>query len=57
VDGDPLAEAAARDWAVGDYRGHLKAVRKVAPSTINSTLAALDDFFARRGLGAAVCTP
>jgi integrase/recombinase XerC len=53
VDGDPLAETAARDWAVRDYRGHLKAVRKAAPSTINNTLAALDDFFAHRGLGAA----
>jgi site-specific recombinase XerD len=28
-------------------------VRKAAPTTINNTLAALDDFFVRRGLGAA----
>lgn len=53
VDGDPLAEASARDWAVRDYRGHLKATRGAAPSTINNALAAVDDFFARRGQGAA----
>ncbi|MDQ6899166.1 MAG: tyrosine-type recombinase/integrase [Candidatus Dormibacteraeota bacterium] len=53
VDGDPLVDPAARDWAVRDYRGYLKAVRKSAPSTINTTLAALGDFYGRRGLGAA----
>lgn len=53
VDGEPLTDPAARDWAVRDYRVHLKAVRKAQPSTINGTLAALDDFYQRRGLGAA----
>jgi integrase/recombinase XerC len=52
VDGDPLAEAAARDWAVRDYRTHLQAVAKRAPATINTVLAAVGDFYARRGLGA-----
>jgi integrase/recombinase XerC len=51
--GDPLREPAARDWAVRDYRRDLKVVRKAAPSTINNTLAALDDFYTRRGLGPA----
>src|SRR5258708_1679898 len=54
VDGDPLTDPAARDWAVRDYRGHLKAVRKSAPATINNTLAAPDDSYSRRGLGAAL---
>jgi len=53
VQGDPLDDAAARDWAVRDYRRWLKMVRKAAPSTINNTLAALDDFYTRRGLGPA----
>jgi len=52
-DGDPLADAGARDWAVRDYRSHLQAVAKAAPGTVNSALAAIDDFYARRGLGRA----
>ena len=51
--GDPLGDPAARDWAVRDYRRHLKVVRKSAPTTINNTLAAIDDFYTRRGLGPA----
>lgn len=51
--GDPLNEPDARDWAVRDYRRDLKVVRKSAPSTINAALAALDDFYTRRGLGPA----
>jgi len=27
VDGDPLAEGDARDWAIRDYKRHLKGVR------------------------------
>jgi len=53
TDGDPLTEPAARDGAVRDYRSHLKATRKAAGATINSTLAALDDFHTRLGLGPA----
>jgi len=53
VDGDPLGDVAARDWALRDYRAHLKTVAKAAPTTINTILAALDDFYARRGLGPA----
>jgi hypothetical protein len=51
--GDPLSEPRARDWAVRDYRTHLLSVAKRAPATINNALAALDDFYTRRGLGAA----
>ncbi|MGB7795301.1 MAG: phage integrase N-terminal SAM-like domain-containing protein [Pseudonocardiaceae bacterium] len=51
--GDPLDEPRARDWAVRDYRTHLLTVAKRAPATINNALAALDDFYTRRGLGPA----
>ncbi|WP_267595458.1 tyrosine-type recombinase/integrase [Carbonactinospora thermoautotrophica] len=53
VDGDPLADPAARDWAVRDYRTHLVTVAKRKPTTVNNALAALDDFYTRRGLGPA----
>lgn len=49
--GDPLAERTVRDWAVRDYRTHLLAVAKREPATANNALAALDDFYTRRGLG------
>lgn len=52
-DGDPLGEKLARDWAVRDYRTHLLAVAKREPATVNNALAALDDFYTRRGLGPA----
>lgn len=53
VDGDPLDSAEARDWAVRDYRNHLQAVAKHRPVSVNNALAAIDDLYARRGLGPA----
>lgn len=53
VDGEPLDSADGRDWAVRDYRGYLQGVLKRSPATINGALAAVDDFYVRRGLGAA----
>jgi site-specific recombinase XerC len=53
LDGDPLGTAAGRDWAVRDYRGYLQAVLKRSPATVNGALAAVDDFYIRRGLGPA----
>jgi integrase/recombinase XerC len=53
VDGDPLGAADGRDWAVRDYRGYLQTVLKRSPATINNALAAVDDFYCRRGLGPA----
>jgi hypothetical protein len=38
---------------VRDYRTHLVTVAKRAPRTINTALAAIDDFYTRRGLGPA----
>ena len=53
VDGDPLGSAEGRYWAVRDYRGYLLAVLKRSPATVNNALAAVDDFYIRRGLGPA----
>jgi site-specific recombinase XerD len=51
VDGDPLNDATAKDWAVRDYRSYLVAVAKRATATVNKHLAALTDFYVWRGLG------
>ena len=51
--GDALGTANGRDWAVRDYRGYLQAVLKRSPATVNNALAAVDDFYIRRGLGPA----
>ena len=53
VDGDPLTDPAARDQAVGDWRAHLVTAANQAPATVNNALAAVDDFYARRGMGRA----
>jgi site-specific recombinase XerD len=52
-DGDPLKDRAARDWAVRDYKGYLLTTVKRAPSTVNTALAAIDDFCDWLGLGPA----
>jgi integrase/recombinase XerC len=51
TDGDPLGDAAAKDWAVRDYRSYLVTVAKRATATVNKHLAALVDFYTWRGLG------
>ncbi|MCA1681093.1 MAG: tyrosine-type recombinase/integrase [Actinobacteria bacterium] len=53
LDADPLTDADGRDWAVRDYRSHLQTVLKRSPATVNNALAAVDDFYIRRGLGPA----
>jgi site-specific recombinase XerD len=53
VDGDPLTNPAARDQAVGDWRAYLVTAANQAPATVNNALAAVDDFYARRGVGRA----
>jgi hypothetical protein len=50
--GGPLSDKAARDGAVRDYRASLQTVATRTPATINTVLAAIADFYARRGLGA-----
>ena len=51
VDGDPLVDEAARDWAVRDYKRHLKTVERFKPASVNLALAALDSFYTQLGLG------
>jgi integrase/recombinase XerC len=53
-DGDPLTDPAARDRAVREWRTHLLTVAGQAPATVNNALAAVDDFYRRRGMGPAV---
>ncbi|MGI8492561.1 MAG: tyrosine-type recombinase/integrase [Acidimicrobiales bacterium] len=53
IDGDALHDAAARDWAVRDYRTHLLTIARRQPSTVNAHLTAVDDFYRRLGLGPA----
>jgi site-specific recombinase XerD len=53
VDGEPLTDAAARDWAVRDYRTYLLTVAGRKPSTVNAHMTAIADFYRRRGLGPA----
>ena len=53
VDGAPLNDAAAKDWAVRDYRSYLVTVAKRATATVNKHLAALQDFYTWRALGPA----
>jgi len=53
LDGDPLTDPVARDGAVRDWRSWAKTTARLQPATSNNTLAAIDDFYSRRGLGAA----
>ncbi|MEW9556381.1 tyrosine-type recombinase/integrase [Nonomuraea sp. NPDC050783] len=48
---DPLTDGHGRDFAVRDYKTHLKTVAKRTANTVNAHLAALDHFFTHRGLG------
>jgi len=50
VDGDPIADDDARDWAVRDYKRHLKAVERWKPASVNPALAALGSFHTQLGL-------
>lgn len=47
---DPLVDPHARNFAVRDYKAHLKATRH-APSSVNAALAAVDHFYDQVGLG------
>ena len=49
--GDPLTDPDTRDRAVRDWRSHLLTVAKQAPATVNTALAAVDDFYTHRALG------
>ncbi|WP_051759841.1 tyrosine-type recombinase/integrase [Herbidospora cretacea] len=49
-DDDPLTDPATAADAVSGFCGHLKSADR-APTTIDTYLSALDDFYARRGVG------
>lgn len=49
-DADPLTDPATATGAVRGFRRHLKSAHR-APTTIDTYLSALDDFYARRGVG------
>jgi integrase/recombinase XerC len=49
--GDPLSDPHARDYAVRDYKTHLKRKRRARPTTVNLALAAIDHFYRFLGLG------
>ncbi|MGB8996244.1 MAG: tyrosine-type recombinase/integrase [Pseudonocardiaceae bacterium] len=51
IDADRLDDLASRDGAVRDYRSHLQTVARRTPATINTTLAAIADFYTRTGRG------
>ncbi|MHB8508535.1 MAG: tyrosine-type recombinase/integrase [Candidatus Dormibacteria bacterium] len=46
-----LSEAHVRDWAVRDYKRHVKTKGKWAPTSVNQALAAIDNFYRSRGVG------
>lgn len=49
--GDPLADEHARDYAARDYKTHLKTVNRAKPSSVNLSLAAVDNFYRFMGMG------
>jgi site-specific recombinase XerD len=49
--GDPLEDAHARDYAVRDFRAYLKTVRRAKPSSVNLSLAAVDNLYRFLGMG------
>jgi site-specific recombinase XerD len=46
-----LAEGHGRDWAVRDYKRHVKTARRWAPTSVNQALAAIDNFYRSLGGG------
>jgi site-specific recombinase XerD len=49
--GDPLEDPHARDYAARDFKAHLKTVRRARPSSVNLSLAAVDNFYRFLGMG------
>jgi hypothetical protein len=51
--GNPLSDPHARDYAIRNFKTHLKKARKAKPASVNLTLAALDHLYLLLGPGAA----
>ena len=46
-----LEDPSVRDWAVRDYKRHVKRARRWAPTSVNQALAAIDNFYRSIGAG------
>jgi site-specific recombinase XerD len=46
-----LSDPHVRDWAVRDYKRHVKTARRWAPTSVNQALAAIDNFYRSLGMG------
>ncbi len=46
-----LADPHVRDWAVRDYKRHVKTAKRWAPASVNQALAAIDNFYRSLGIG------
>ncbi len=49
--GQALVDAGVRDWAVRDYKRHVKTSKQWAPRSVNQALAAIDNFYRSLGVG------
>lgn len=49
--GDVFSKSTDRDFAVREYKTHMKRSLKLKPATVNTTLAAIDHFYSFLGLG------
>jgi site-specific recombinase XerD len=49
--GNPLEDPHARDYAARDFKAYLKTVRRAKPSSVNLSLAAVDNFYRFLGMG------
>jgi site-specific recombinase XerD len=49
--GAALVEAHVRDWAVRDYKRHVKVAKRWSPASVNQALAGIDNFYRFLGVG------
>ncbi|MEJ7763975.1 MAG: tyrosine-type recombinase/integrase [Acidimicrobiales bacterium] len=49
--GEALADPHVRDWAVRDYKRHVKATKHWSPASVNQALAAIDNFYRSLSVG------
>lgn len=49
--GRALSDSHVRDWAVRDYKRHVKTEARWAPASVNQALAAIDNFYRSLGAG------
>ncbi len=50
-EGRALSDPHVRDWAVRDYKRHVKTESRWAPASVNQALAAIDNFYRSLGAG------